>query len=773
MTTSIADRVRELREQIRRHDYLYYVQAEPEITDRQYDALLAELGELERRHPELVSPDSPTQRVAGQPIEGFAQIVHAAPMLSIDNTYNADEVRQFHDRVVKALGQRKFHYMVDPKIDGVAVSLRYENGQLAQAATRGDGRVGDDITANARTIRSVPLSLGGSGVPGVLEVRGEVYWPRKAFAAFNAARAEKGLPTFANPRNGAAGTLKQLDPREVQPRGLAFYAHGFGQWPNPPAPRASDLMKLLNQWGIPSAPQARMCEGIDEVLAAIDDWASRRHDVDFATDGMVVKVDELDLREELGATSRYPRWCIAYKYEAEQAATRLNKVDFQVGRLGTITPTAHFDPVQLAGTTVSNASLHNFDQVERLDVREGDTILVEKAGEIIPQVVQVFYDKRPHGVQKVQPPSKCPACAGATARDEGGVYLRCVNPECPAQLRERLQYFAGRDQMDIDGLGESLIDLLVTNGLVKHFADLYKLKQEEVAKLELRRYISKKGKDVIHHVGEGTASNILRGVQQSKGRGLTRLLAAIGIPHVGKSVAELLAISFNSMEELQHASADQIKRALTKPTVVANRLHEALHADEAASRTHESIGEFLKSLRVRGLDRADIQRISSYFKDIGKVLAATPHEINMARLGHGESVIAKSLMDFFRSTPGQEALKRLRKAGVNMMTVKRKGRRSASLAGKTVVVTGHLETLSRSEVEEAIREAGGTVGASVSKNTAFVVVGEEPGSKAGNARLLGIEMISEQEFLRRIGRNQTIKKKKTNGQMNLFSEKGT
>ena len=389
-----AARIDELRRQIRHHDWLYYVQAAPEISDRQYDALMTELRDLEGRHPELVTPDSPTQRVGGQPIEGFKTVTHRQPMLSIDNTYSAEQVRKFHKRVVKALGGRKFHYLVDPKIDGVAVSLRYEDGGLVLAATRGDGRTGDDITANARTIRSIPLVLHGSGFPDVLEVRGEVYWPKKAFAAFNAARAEKGLETFANPRNGAAGTLKQLDPREVAPRGLAFLAHSFGEFSKFPARRASELAKLLNQWGIPTPPQIKVCGTIDDALAAIDDWAGRRNEVDFATDGMVVKVDELDIRDQLGATTKYPRWCIAYKYEAKQAATRLNKVNFQVGRMGTITPVAHFDPVQLAGTTVSNASLHNFDQIERLDVREGDTVLVEKAGEIIPQVVGVVFEKR-------------------------------------------------------------------------------------------------------------------------------------------------------------------------------------------------------------------------------------------------------------------------------------------------------------------------------------------------------------------------------------------
>jgi DNA ligase (NAD+) len=372
-----AERIEQLRAQIRHHDRLYYVDARPQIPDRDYDRLVEELRALEAEHPDLVTPDSPTRRVGGQPIEAFATVEHAMPMLSIDNTYDADQVREFDARVRKALGETPFHYLVDPKIDGVAISLRYEGGLLVLAATRGDGRRGDDVTNNVRTVRSVPLRLIGPNIPDVVEVRGEVYWPRSAFAAVNAGRVEQGEEPFANPRNGAAGTLKQLDPRIVAERGLAFLAHGLGELSASPAGRASDLMRILAGWGIPANPHARVCEGVEAVLAFVREWLDLRTQMDCQTDGVVAKVDELALREELGTTSKYPRWCIAYKYEAEQAQTLLREVDFQVGRLGTITPVAHFDPVHLGGTTVSSASLHNLDQVARLDVRAGDTVVVE------------------------------------------------------------------------------------------------------------------------------------------------------------------------------------------------------------------------------------------------------------------------------------------------------------------------------------------------------------------------------------------------------------
>ena len=713
-----AQRIEQLRETISRHDTLYYVQAAPEISDREYDQLLDELKALEAAHPELITPESPTQRVAGRPIDGFESVTHAVPMLSIDNTYNADEVREFDARVRKAIGDTQFHYLADPKIDGVAVSLRYEGGRLVRAVTRGDGLTGDDVTANVRTIRSVPLALAGDDagkIPEVLEVRGEIYWPLADFDACNARREAVGQDKFANPRNGCAGTLKQLDPSVVAERKLAFLAHGLGEMSVRAAGRASELNERLAEWGIATSPHGRVCGTIDEVLEVIGNWLTQRGQVGYETDGFVVKVDQLDLRDRIGATSRYPRWCIAYKYESEQAQTVLLDVDFQVGRTGTVTPVAHFEPVQLGGTTVSNASLHNFDRVDHLALRAGDTIVVEKAGEIIPQVVAVAADKRSADGELISAPGECPECQTPLERDkpkEGHVAFRCVNadcerhmerrqlvkapetcrgsrgrgcdgeveivdamvalrcpnPECPAQFRERLGFFAGRDQMDIENLGPAVVDLLVDNGLVTHFADLYNLPAEKLIGLE--------------RMGEKSAANLLAAIETSKSRGLARVIAGLGIRHAGGRAAGILAREFGDIDKLSSATVEELTE----------------------------------------------------IDEIGPTIAQSVH-------------------DFFNSDKGRETINGLQAAGVQMTSsaTEAPAGGSGALEGKTIVVTGTLENFSRREAKEAIQSAGGRVSSSVSSKTDFVVAGASPGSKVTKAQALGVEVIDEAEFKKRLG----------------------
>ena len=663
--SSVQERLDQLRKEIRHHDYLYYVEAAPVISDRRYDLLMEELVTLERQHPDLVTPDSPTQRVGGEPISGFRPVRHSSPMLSIDNTYNEQEVRAFDDRIRRGLGHANYHYIVDPKIDGVAAAVRYRDAALKLAATRGDGAQGDDVTSNARTIKTIPLRLYGSDVPEIVEARGEIYWPRKTFAAYNASRAEKGLETFANPRNGAAGTLKQLDPRVAAQRELAFLVHGFGELSRTLGGRASEIIEQFRQWGLPISPFTKVCNNIDEVLAVIHDWLTQRSEADYETDGMVVKIDELALRDELGATSKFPRWCIAYKYQAEQAQTVCRRVWPSVGRLGTVTPIAAFDQVHISGTNVVQASLHNYDQVQRLDVREGDTIVVEKAGEIIPQVLQVVFANRPKEAVAVTPPSQCPACDGPTRRDEGGVYLRCINPECPAQIRQRLEFFAGRDQMDIENLGPAIVDQLVTRGMVKHFADLYKLQLFELVELE--------------RMGPKSASNLVDAIGASRTRGLARVLAALGIRHVGGRASQVLADHFGTADAVAGASLEELTQV---------------------------------------------------------------HEIG--------PVIAQSVYDFFHSDVGIETINRLKEAGVEMTAPRKAHGADGPLAGKSVVVTGTLKTFSRKEAEDAIVAAGGRATSSVSKSTDFVVVGAEPGSKADKATKLGVEIVDEDEFARRL-----------------------
>ncbi|MCH9035070.1 MAG: NAD-dependent DNA ligase LigA, partial [Planctomycetes bacterium] len=450
MTDTAAKRMERLREQIRRHDHAYYVLGQPTISDQQYDELFSELKRLENEHPDLVTRDSPTQRVGEKPIAGFVHVTHAVPMLSVDNTYDEQQLRDFDQRVAKGLGESAYRYVVDPKIDGVAVALIYEDGVLTHAVTRGDGTTGDDITQNARTIKSIPLRLMGEDVPAVVEVRGEVVWPVAEFQRFNEMREKGGEATFANPRNATTGSLKQLDSKKLLGRGLQFVAHGFGRIEPLAADRDAELFEKFASWGVPVSPHRRVYDSIDEIAAALAEWDELRKTLPYETDGLVIKVDSFAQRDTLGATSRHPRWCIAYKFAAEQAESTLLAVDVQVGKGGTLTPRAVLEPVQLAGTTVRHASLHNFDQVERLGLCIGDRVVVEKAGEIIPQVVRVVMDQRPANTTPIERPTACPVCEGEVAQDEGGVRLRCLNPACPAQLKERLAHFCARDQMDID-----------------------------------------------------------------------------------------------------------------------------------------------------------------------------------------------------------------------------------------------------------------------------------------------------------------------------------
>jgi DNA ligase (NAD+) len=659
-------RIDALRSEIRHHDRKYYVEANPEISDREYDALLKELTDLEQQHPDLITPDSPTQRVGGEPLAGFENVRHAVPMLSVDNTYSPNELLDFDRRVQKSLGSSAYSYSADPKIDGVAVALRYEEGRFVLGTTRGDGHTGDDITQNVRTIQSVPLKLAGEGWPRVLEVRGEVFWPRSDFQRTNERRLAAGEQPFANPRNATAGTLKQLDPRAVAERALAFVCHGFGviePWLRDLATQA-ELWASFRRWGIPTSPLLTQYDDMQAIVADLDRWNARRFELEYEIDGLVIKVNELALRDELGSTSKAPRWCIAYKFAAEQAQTILESVDMQVGKLGTITPRANLRPVQLAGTTVSHATLHNFDQVARLGVHVGDTVTVEKAGEIIPQVVEVDLSKRPSNAQAIEPPKSCPECSGDVQRDPGGVYLRCVNPECPAQLLERLKHFAGRDQMDIDGLGPKLIELLVANNLVRSYADLYRLKDKQDQLIELEG------------VGEKKADNLLKGIEASKQRPLSRLLAALTIRHIGLTSAELIAHHFGDMDSLEQASTD------------------------------------------------DLQAIDG----IGPELA-------------------ESLRQWLDSAAGQHTIAELRSVGVNLEEPRQAPERATPLRDKSVVVTGTLERFSRKEIEEKIKSLGGKPTGSVSKNTDFLIAGENAGSKLDKARKLDVEILSEQAFL--------------------------
>ncbi|MEA3225507.1 MAG: NAD-dependent DNA ligase LigA, partial [Planctomycetota bacterium] len=541
MAQDVSKRIDRLREEIRGHDYLYYVLNRPKIRDRQYDELFAELKSLEQANPQLITPDSPTQRVSDQPLDGFASVRHAVPMLSMNNTYNAEELKAFDERVAKQLGGTDYDYVVELKIDGLAISLRYEEGILVTAATRGNGEVGDNVTANVRTIKAVPLALlGGAQIPVVLEIRGEVYMPTSSFAELNRLRSEAGEQAFANPRNAAAGSLKLLDARITAGRNLSFFAYATGEISEPLASDHHETLRRLKEFGLPINPNINSAKDVNEALDICSSWSERRSELDYQVDGMVIKVNRFDQRDMLGATGRAPRWCISYKFAAEQTETTVESIDVQVGKSGTLTPVANLTPVQLAGTTVKRASLHNFDVLAKFDVRCGDTVLIEKAGEIIPQVVKVKIQQRKDVDSATVPiPLNCPVCGYNVKKDDDGAYVRCENKNCIAKLKERLEHFVGKGQMDIDTLGPALIEQLVDRELVKNFADIYRLDIYKLSQLE--------------RMGTKSAENVVASIKRSKTQPLWRLVAGLGIRNMGVQSAQILADEFRSLKAIMSA----------------------------------------------------------------------------------------------------------------------------------------------------------------------------------------------------------------------------
>jgi DNA ligase (NAD+) len=553
-------RIRELREAIRRHEHLYYVLSRPEISDREYDALERELRGLEAEHPDLVTPDSPTQRVGEKPSDEFPTFVHRVPMLSLDNTYSEDEVREFEERIFRIVGEQEIAYVSELKIDGLSMALHYEGGRLVRAVTRGDGVRGDEVTPNARAIRQVPLVLRGGDVPSRLEVRGEVYLPRSRFEAINRERLEADEEPFANPRNAAAGTMKHLDARIVAGRGLELFLYAIADARNAGVRGQWEALERMRAWGLRTNPTSRRCRGLDEVLAFCHEWADRREDLEYEIDGVVVKVDDFALQEDLGFTSKFPRWAIAFKYPAAQAATVVRAIEVQVGRTGKLTPVAILDPAALGGATVSRATLHNEEEIARKDVRVGDTVLIERGGEVIPKVVRVVEEKRPPKTSPWTPPERCPVCGTTVVKPEGEVDRRCPNVSCPAQIEERLKHFARREAMDVEGLGDALVRQLVETGLVKDFADLYRLRLEDLVGLE--------------RMAEKSARNLLAQLEKSRSRELRRLLFGLGIRHVGERAAMLLARHFRSLDALAAAPVDEIVALYEIGPTVASSVHD-------------------------------------------------------------------------------------------------------------------------------------------------------------------------------------------------------
>ena len=541
-------RAEELRRQIRRHEHLYYVLSRPEISDLEYDALERELREIEAAHPELITKDSPTQRVGGTPLSEFATVVHAMPMLSLDNTYSEDEVREFEARIRRQLGDTPLSYVAEPKIDGLSLSLTYEKGVFIRAVTRGDGKTGDDVTENARTIRSLPLSLrpakNDAAPPDLLEVRGEGYLPRSVFTRLNEDRARNGEEPFVNPRNAASGAMKLLDPRLVADRGLELFLYSVARASGSEPRSQSEALSLMRSLGLRTNLEIRACADLDTALAHCASLRMKRDSLDYEIDGVVIKVDSLSLQRELGSTSKFPRWAIAYKFPAERETTRLLAIDVQVGRTGKLTPVAHLEPVFVAGTTVSRATLHNAEEIARKDIRVGDLVMVERGGEVIPKVVEVVLDHRPANALPFTMPDKCPECGSHVVRSEGEVDTRCPNASCQAQVEERIKHYARRQAMDIEGLGDKLVAMLVSEGIVHTMADLYSLDADRLASLE--------------RMGDKSAANLVESIRKSREAGLQRLLFGLGIRFVGERAAELLARRFPSMDALAAATAEEI-----------------------------------------------------------------------------------------------------------------------------------------------------------------------------------------------------------------------
>ncbi|MDQ5845357.1 MAG: NAD-dependent DNA ligase LigA [Acidobacteriota bacterium] len=543
---SIGEKIEKLREEIRRHEELYYVRDDPEVSDAEYDKLLESLQELEQQHPEYITPDSPTQRVGGRPAQGFAEVVHRRPMLSLDNSYNIEELRAFDQRCQRLAEGRPLDYVAEMKIDGLSLSLHYEDQVLARGVTRGDGRIGEDVTQNARTIRSIPLKLGAKAKPiaNEIEVRGEVFIPRKVFERINAEQEELGQPRLANPRNAAAGTIRQLDSRKVAARKLDMFAYDLLAGDRKPFATHWQSLDWMEQAGFRVNPNRALCSSIEQVIDFAARMESQRDDLDYEIDGLVVKVNSTALQDEFGTTNKAPRWAIAYKYAARQATTKVLAITVQVGRTGALTPVANLEPVSLAGTTVSRATLHNPDEVKRLGIRIGDWVLIEKGGDVIPKVLKVIESKRTGDEKVFRMPRKCPVCGGEISRPEGEVVSRCVAADCPAQLKGRLLHFASRRAMRIEGLGEALVDQLVASGKVRDAGDLYSLTLEDVAGLE--------------RMATKSASNLLAQIEASKQRDLSNLVYALGLRHVGDRTATTLARQFGSLDALSKATVEEL-----------------------------------------------------------------------------------------------------------------------------------------------------------------------------------------------------------------------
>ncbi len=658
--TNLQQRASELRDLLNKYNHLYYVADDPEVTDSEYDRLFQELKKIEADYPELLTVDSPTQRVGGKALDKFSQVTHALPMLSLDNVFNREDLVAFDQRVRDWLNTDEIqHYAAEPKLDGLAISLRYERGRLVQAATRGDGEIGEDVTANVRTIRTVPLILQGEGIPEIIEIRGEIFMPKSGFEELNRQQIAENKKPFVNPRNAAAGSLRQLDSKITASRPLEMICYGLGEIRGMTKPDSHiQAMKMVAKWGCQISAELQLVAGVEGCLAYIQQIGEHRERLPYDIDGVVFKVDNVELQQRLGFVSRAPRWAIAYKFPAQQEMTIVEDIEIQVGRTGALTPVARLRPVFVGGVTVSNATLHNQDEIERKDVRIGDTVIVQRAGDVIPEIVQVVLSKRPDNTVKFTMPTTCPVCQSDVERIEGNAVARCSGGlYCPAQRKEAIKHFASRKAMDINGLGDKLVEQLVDEGLVNDPADLFQLTVKQLSQLE--------------RMGEKSASNLIKALEAAKQTKFARFLYALGIREAGEATTRALASHFLTLDAL-------------------------MQADEAALIEIEDVGP----------------------------------------------IVAHHIVTFFKQPHNQEVIKRLLDAGIHWPQ-QQKIAAESFLSGKTIVLTGTLENMSRSEAKEKLLALGAKVSGSVSSKTNFVVAGRDAGSKLSKAKKLGITIVDE------------------------------
>ncbi|WP_404451333.1 NAD-dependent DNA ligase LigA [Virgibacillus necropolis] len=659
------EKIASLSELLNQYNYEYHVLDKPSVPDAEYDQKMQELRDLEEEFPELVTPESPTQRVGGEPLDAFRKVQHNVPMLSLGNAFNEEDLRDFKRRAAGGT-DTKLSFVCELKIDGLAVSLTYKNGKFVRGATRGDGTTGEDITSNLRTIKSIPLTIREKET---IEIRGEAFMPHKSFLALNKRREENEEEPFANPRNAAAGSLRQLDPKIAAKRNLDVFLYGVGEWEADALSAHSERLAYMKDLGFKTNPEWKKCETIEEVIDYVTFWEKERPNLSYEIDGIVIKVDNLDQQEELGFTAKSPRWAIAYKFPAEEVITTLHDIELSVGRTGVITPTAILEAVQVAGTTVKRASLHNEDLIRAKDIKLGDTVVIKKAGDIIPEVVRVMEEKRTGKEKDFHMPETCPACDSELVRLEEEVALRCINPSCPAQLKEGLIHFVSRNAMNIDGLGEKVIIQLFQEKLIQTIADLYRLKREDLLHLE--------------RMGEKSVDNLLQAIEKSKDNSLEKLLFGLGVRFVGAKAAKTLAANFETMEKLQHASYEEL-----------------ISIDEIGEKMADSIAQYFSE-----------EEVADLIKELNEL------NVNMTYNGPKQQDIVQDTI----------------------------------FSGKTVVLTGKMETFTRSEAKSAIEKLGGSVTGSVSKKTDYLIAGEDAGSKLDKAQKLGVTIWNEQQLSEVLG----------------------